>query len=244
MDKDELEIFISELLADFQKKRLESLSKIKLKKILKRKNPYLYKAKNILTAEQLIRSILDAHLSSQEETIFGEVLERLAIFVCDKTFKGAKSAAEGIDLEFQKENVRFLVIIKSGPNWGNSQQIKRMRSNFLQALRVLRTNHPELNIRAINGCCYGKIKGNQQDKGDYIKICGQAFWELISNNENLYLDIIKPFEKVAYAKEELFIETYASVINKFTKELLDTFCLKDGAIDWQKLIIHNSGKIK
>lgn len=56
----------------FHDKRLKSLEKLKLDKILKRKNPYLFKAKNILTAQDLVKVILDAYLSSQEETIFGE----------------------------------------------------------------------------------------------------------------------------------------------------------------------------
>nr|WP_298820854.1 PmeII family type II restriction endonuclease [uncultured Chloroflexus sp.] len=75
----------------FHQKRLASLQSIKLNQILKRKNPYLFRAKNILVASDLIRSLLDAHLSSQEETMFGEFLEGLAIFVCYKTFGGRKS---------------------------------------------------------------------------------------------------------------------------------------------------------
>jgi hypothetical protein len=43
--------------------------------VLKRKNPYLLKAKYILTAEQIVKNIIDAHISSNEETIFGDWLE-------------------------------------------------------------------------------------------------------------------------------------------------------------------------
>jgi hypothetical protein len=39
---------------------------------LKRKNPYLFKAKNILTAQDLVKNLLDAYLQSQEETTFKE----------------------------------------------------------------------------------------------------------------------------------------------------------------------------
>jgi len=62
-------------IGEFHQRRLDSLDGLELTKILKRKNPYLYRAKNILTAEALIRALLDAHLSSQEEAIFGEFLE-------------------------------------------------------------------------------------------------------------------------------------------------------------------------
>lgn len=43
--------------------------------MLKRKNPYLFKAKYVLTAEQIVKNIVDAHISSNEETIFGDWLE-------------------------------------------------------------------------------------------------------------------------------------------------------------------------
>ncbi|MCX7997412.1 MAG: PmeII family type II restriction endonuclease [Leptospiraceae bacterium] len=69
----------------FHKKRLDSIkTKINLDLLLIQKNPYLYRAKNILTAQDLIKSFLDAFLQSQEETLFGEFIEGLAIYVCSK----------------------------------------------------------------------------------------------------------------------------------------------------------------
>jgi len=78
----------------FHDRRLKSLEKLKMIKILKRKNPYLFKAKNILTAQDIVKAILDAYLSSQEETIFGEFLENLSIFINKKVYGGRKSAAD------------------------------------------------------------------------------------------------------------------------------------------------------
>ena len=68
-----------------------------------------------------MKTILDAHLSSQEEGIFGGFLEELAVFICGRVYRGKKSSAEGIDLEFEKDGTSYLVSIKSGPNWGNSR---------------------------------------------------------------------------------------------------------------------------
>jgi len=56
-----------------------------------------------------------------------------------KVYKGRKSAVQGIDLEFDNEGVRYIVAIKSGPNWGNSSQIAKMRSDFKTASKTLRT---------------------------------------------------------------------------------------------------------
>ena len=108
--------------------------------VLKRKNIYLFKAKNISTAGDLVKGILDAFLSSSEEGLFGGFLEELAIFVCGQVFDGRKSSGEGIDLEFERDETKYIVSIKSGPSWGNSSQIQKMRDNFSKAKKILGSN--------------------------------------------------------------------------------------------------------
>lgn len=235
--------FIEPNIEYFHSTRISSLKKLKLKTVLKRKNPYLFKAKNVLKAHDLVKLILDAYLSSQEEGIFGGFLETLAIFVCEWVYRGQKSVAEGIDLEFVKSGNRYIVSIKSGPNWGNSQQIKKMRDNFRKAKRIYRTNVKDnLPIIAVNGCCYGI--DNKPDKGDYFKLCGQRFWELISGVENLYIEIIEPLGYKARIKNENFKQEYAKIINRFTREFTEEFCSEEGEIMWDKLLEFNSGRPK
>jgi hypothetical protein len=230
--------FIEPNIQEFHKKRLENLLKLKLGMVLTRKNPYLFKAKNLNTAQDLVKSLLDAHLSSQEEGIFGGFLEQLAIFICSEVYGGRKSTAEGIDLEFEKEGKKYIVSVKSGPNWGNSQQIERMKENFKKARRIGGTNAKEMPIIAINGCCYGK--DNTPNKGDYFKLCGQEFWFAISGDMNFYTDIIEPLGYKAKEKNENFDKEYSKVINKFTKQFIDEYCTNYGTIDWDKLVMFNS----
>ena len=148
----EIEVFVEANIPAFHQNRIEKLKRLKLKTILKRKNPYLFKVKNITTAGDFIKTILDAYLSSQEETLFGGFLEELARFICHSVYGGQKSAAEGIDLELVKDSIRYIITIKSGPSWGNSSQISRMKDNFRKAKRILKTNSltPQ-HIVAING---------------------------------------------------------------------------------------------
>lgn len=188
----------------------------------------------------MIKTLLDAHLSSQEEGIFGGFLEELAVFICGKVYGGRKSSSEGIDLEFSKDGAPHIVSIKSGPNWGNSRQIARMKDDFKRVKRILGTNTSSQKVVAVNGCCYGK--DNNPDKGDYLKLCGQRFWEFISDNENLYTDIIEPLGHKAKEKNDQFAEEYAKVINKFTREFVSEYCDNDGSILWGKLVQFNSGK--
>src|SRR5205809_236323 len=92
LNQDELQLFISEkVMIPFYEIRLKKLNDLTFSGIMKRKNPYLFKAKNIQTAEEIVRYILDAFLSSQEETIFGNLMEELAIYVCGKVFNGYKA---------------------------------------------------------------------------------------------------------------------------------------------------------
>ncbi len=231
--------YVSENIGSFHAKRLESLSKLSLEKILKRKNPYLFKAKNIHTSHDLVRILMDAHLSSQEEAVFGTFLEGLAIFICGIVYQGKKSSAEGIDLEFDKKDITYIVTIKSGPNWANSGQIANMKSNFKKAKKILGTNRGRHQIIAVNGCCYGK--DDQPDKGEYLKLCGQRFWAFISNNQKLYTEIIEPLGYRAKEKNEEFFASYGRIINKFTYQFTEQFCTPDGEIKWAELVKFNSG---
>ena len=198
--------YVEENIAAFHIKRIESINKLKLSQVLKRKNPYLFKAKYMQTSEQIIRGIVDAHISSNEETIFGNWLEGLAIFINNEVYGGYKSGITGIDLEFDKDNIRYIVTIKSGSNWGNSSQIKKMLSDFKTAKRTLRTSNSQINVVAINGCCYGVDRN--PDKGEYFKYCGQEFWYFISEEENLYTELIEPLGYKAREKNEDFMLSY------------------------------------
>jgi len=230
--------YVEENIGEFHKKRIDSLETLKLDRILKRKNPYLFKAKNILTSQDLVTTFLNSHLSSQEETIFGDFLEGLAINICEFVYGGRKSSTEGIDLEFNREGIRNLVSIKSGPNWGNSRQIAKMKEDFLKAKKILRTSKSNIQVKAVNGCCYGI--DNKPDKGDYFKYCGQRFWEYISGNKNLFSDIIEPLGHEAKKWNEEFYGSYSKILNKFTHEFSSKYC-DDGVINWKRLVIFNSG---
>lgn len=115
-----------------------------------------------------------------------------------------------------------------------------MISDFKTAQKTLRTSNSGLQIVAVNGCCYGK--DNVPDKGEYYKYCGQAFWEFISGDPNCYLNIIEPLGHQAKEKNDVFMESYVQRINQFTKEFSTEFVEDNGNINWQKLVVFNSGK--
>ncbi|MBL4810514.1 MAG: hypothetical protein JKY43_10715 [Phycisphaerales bacterium] len=238
LDIDDVVRYVEENIGVFHTKRIESLGKLKLAKILKRKNIYLFKAKNTQTASQIVNGIVDAYSSSREETLFGNWLEGLAIYINQLVYDGVKSGIEGIDLEFSDNDRRHIVTIKSGPHWGNSSSVKKMKTDFIRAAKTIRTSGSGVSVVPINGCCYGI--DNNPDKGDYQKLCGQRFWKFISNRDDLYEEIIQPLGHLAHEKNSEFDHSYSKMVNKFTKEFTNTYCLDNGEIDWKKLIELNS----
>jgi len=230
--------YVEQHIGDFHAQRLGCLDGLKLTEVLKRKNPYLFRAKNALTTGEIVRGIVDAHISSNEETLFGSWLEGLAIFISSKAYGGYKSGITGIDLEFNSERVRYIVTIKSGPNWGNSSQIAKMKADFIAAKKTLRTSNSGLQVTAVNGCCYGR--DNKPDKGDYFKYCGQRFWRFISDDDALYTRIIEPLGHRARERNDAFLTAYAQRINQFDREFAEAFCLEDGAIAWERLVEFNA----
>lgn len=221
---------------------MNALNSIDFYELLKKKNPYLFKAKNILTAQELILSFLNARLSSSEEEIFGKFLENLAVFVAQRTLDAHKSASTGVDLEYTKNGKRFLVTVKSGLNWGNADQWRALENNFKNAMKVLRQSKHIDEIQCVAGCCYGKARTTVK-KGFVLQVCGQNFWYMLSRQETFYADIVEP---LGYKAKELnadFQKKKAGLVNKFTKRLIDEFCDKTGQIRWDALVRFNSGNM-
>jgi hypothetical protein len=116
-----------------------------------------------------------------------------------------------------------------------------MQDDFKTAKQILRTSDSKLNVVAVNGCCYGK--NNKPDRGDYYKYCGQKFWEFISGNSDLYLNIVKPLGYTAKEKNAEFHEAYMRVINNFTEDFSNTY-VNNGEINWEALVKLNSSEAK
>ena len=79
------------------------------------------------------------------------------------------------------------------------------------------------------------------DKVDYMKFCGQEFWEFISGDNRLFVDIVEPLGYQAKERNDQFYTEYSRILNIFTQEFMDDFC-DDGRINWGDLVQFNSGK--
>jgi len=240
LNVDDLNDFVNDNIIHFHNRRIKSLEELSLNKLLK-KNPYLLKAKNLNIASDLVSNLMEAFLSSSEEQIFGSFLEDLAVYISGITCNGHKSTAPGVDLEFVNNGIHFVVSIKSGTNWGNSSQLRRLEQDLQDATSRLKQSRAINNVQPVLGICYGKTRTVY--RRGYLKIVGQNFWYLISENPNLYTEIIEPIGFRAKEHNDYYLNEKARVINRFSKELLDNFCDDSGAIDWQKLVEYNSSNL-
>jgi len=237
LDLNQVCTYVNKNIDSFHKSRIKSLEDLKLEKLLK-KNPYLFKAKNITTASELVFGLLDAFLSSSEEKLFGDFLENLAVFIAEMTCDGHKSTAQGVDLEFFNKGIHYVVSIKSGPNWGNSSQQAKLEQDLKNTVTRVRQSLRGINVQPVLGICYGKTK-TSFIRG-YLKVVGQNFWYMISEDKNLYTEIIEPIGYKAKDHNETFHEQKGNVTNRFTKQFIERFCTEIGSINWDKLIEFNS----
>ena len=76
--------YVEQNISVFHEKRISKIGELKLKEVLQKKNPYMFKAKYLQTADSIVEELLNTYISSSEETMFGDWLEGLAIFINQK----------------------------------------------------------------------------------------------------------------------------------------------------------------
>lgn len=231
--------YVNQTITVFHQHRLASLSRLTLRQLL-HKNPYLFRAKNITKAADLIDGTMVAFLSSSEEKLFGDFLEDLAVFIASKTTDGRKSSSPGLDLEFSANNTYYVASVKSGENWGNSSQHRRLAQDFRDAVIRLRQSRHSGNIQPTLGICYGKSKSSFHKDG-YLKVSGQNFWTLISDNPDLYIEIIEPIGFKARDHNEAYQNDRDRIANLLTRQFIDAYCDTSGVIDWPRVVQATSG---
>jgi hypothetical protein len=141
-------------------------------------------------------------------------------------------AGSGTTLKIAQKMYRNSIGIEILPEY-----IELIKSNIKEKLEKV----TKKKVIVVNGCCFGKKKNSNPEKDGYYKMCGQEFWCLISDDDELYIKIIEPIGHKAKQRNEDFDIAYATLINRFTVEFAKKFCNK-GIIDWGKLLEFNSGR--
>lgn len=141
LNLDSVQEYVNENIGEFHQGRINSLRSLDIGQMLN-ENPYLYRAKDVLTVPEMVEGTMDAFLSSSEEELFETFLEGLALFVARQTTGGFAPEARGVDLEFAKNGIYWVVQIKSSPNWRASSQQDQVEQDLADRVRFLRCARP------------------------------------------------------------------------------------------------------
>ena len=230
LDPNKLENLIKRCLNDFYERRFEKLEKLQLRQVLKRKNPYLFKALGTEQASEIVKKILEAYISSSDETIFGNIyFEQIALNLPNITVSDGK----GVDLILNEEKVVHAYALKSGPNPFNSSAKERQSTEFLE----LKSRLMKLQKQFDPVLAYAYGRKNKPSSGKYIyrESSGQEFWKELTGDNDFYLKLMRLMKDEPQKRIEKYKSGWDAVINKFTKEFAEDFCFEDGHINWEKL---------
>jgi len=239
MDKKALEQAVQNRLDEFYERRIAKLSTLDMKKTLRRKNPYLFRAVGLLDANEVIERLLNDFMSSSDETIFGDAFfEPLA----KDLGSGSVAPSEGVDVVVETATTYKAIAVKSGPSVFNAQSRRRQNQDFL-ALRG-RMMKLQKHFDAIVGYSYGKKYSLPNESKIFTELAGQTFWAELTGVEECYLLIIDAMKDLPLRHKDRFNEEWAKAKNRFVKEFITDFCTDDGMIDWSRLLEFNSGTKK
>lgn len=238
MNTDELRALIAKSLGGFYQRRIQRLGTLKLKSILLRKNPYLYKAIGADDPVKVVEEVLRAYLSSSDEGLFGDAFfEPIAKAVSG----GVVSPSEGVDIAIETDDRYMAVAVKSGPNPYNASQVKRQSDEFETLRRRLTKLRKQFD--PVLGHSYGKKQTAATKTKVYRDISGQKFWAELTGDSEFYIKLIRLMEDDVIEKRSREYHTeYMKARTVYIREFTNDFCYEDGTIDWEKLVKFNSGE--
>ena len=94
------------------------------------KNPFLFRARSPENVEQFADRLIEAFLSSSEETRFADILEEIAIAICSAAKGGWKSGIPSIDIEYEEKNTRTNYPSEIGHQMGQFKPTQKAGSGF------------------------------------------------------------------------------------------------------------------
>ena len=227
---------IATALDNFYTNLIKKVDSLNVKTVMKRKNPYLFRAKAMNGAAQIIDAILAAFVSSSEETIFGNVFfEPIATAAA----QGQKALAEGVDIMVERDNTIYAIAVKSGTSVFNADSRKKQEQNFMAASKL--AQQAKKRFVPIVGYGYGKKKvSNRGLPKFYMELAGKDFWTELTGDEEFYIKLIRFMDKLPEKYVEEFDASYQKAANRLVREFTQEFCFEDGSIEALKNAVHNA----
>ena len=236
MDFGHLVTLVHKHLSSFYRRRVEALDKLELKKVLVRKNPYLFRAVGVHDVGELIQNLLLAYSSSSDETIFGnEFFEPLARDLAN----GKTADGEGVDVLVETATRISAYAVKSGTSVFNSSSRRDQEQSFLKMRNRLFKTQKQFD--AVVGYSYGRRAKASKKTSSFREVAGQAFWEELTGDPDCYVKILDAMQDYPDRHRLAFKEAWDRAVNRFSMEFMLNFMSADGSINWRELLQYNSG---
>lgn len=234
---DDLVILVHRHLASFYRRRIEALDKLELKKVLVRKNPYLFRAVGVHDVGELIQNLLLAYSSSSDETIFGnEFFEPLARDLAN----GKTADGEGVDVLVETQTRISAYAVKSGTSVFNSSSRRDQEQSFLKMRNRLFKTQKQFD--AVVGYSYGRRSKASKKAVSFREVAGQSFWKELTGDSDCYVKILQAMQDYPDHHRLEFKQAWDRALNRFSMEFMLNFMSTDGSINWKALLEYNSGE--
>jgi hypothetical protein len=232
---------VQQALAAFTSAQADRLRRLDLAHLLRTKNPYYYFAIGSDTPEKLAERLLDDFAASSGEAMFGTTFfEELALGIAGLV-GGRKSAADGMDLELERDGSAFIVSIKSGPAWGNSSQHKALERAFADAKKRYNASpsaRARNTLQPVLGICYGPRRDTDRQ---YRQLVGPAFWDWLSGEPDFHRRIVAALRLTDPG--QAFAPVYEALLGDFTGQIRGLCFDADGGLDLARLVeINGAGR--
>ena len=236
---------VAQLLGVLYQRRFARLTELTLPDLLN-KNPYLYRAVGIQRPDDLLDGLLNARISSSDETIFGnEFFEPLALWAADMAHLPGRQvsvgAGAGQDISIESATEYFAVAVKSGKNIFNSQSDKGQKAEFEQL--EARLKKLKKAFHKVIGFGYGRHASSKGDKS-ILKKAGQDFWELLTGDPNFYIRISEAISRPAAIHKAAFDEALLKKHSELLRQFMIDFVDIDGTIRWNSVVEFNSARVR
>lgn len=229
LHRNQAERLVQEFETVFAMPFAERLLSLRMKDVIKRKNPYLYRASGIRTCEDLVHRVLQDYVSASVEGDFGKFFEAVARVVSG----GVKPATGGeIDLDVRIGEVAHLYAIKSGAHGFNSSSFDKAKRDLNSAERRLRQDH----VRTEKKIAFAYGRKITTFKEGIERLSSQQFWAEVSGDADFYDKLLNACELLA----PLYTADMQAPYERLLREAHELFCAGD-EIDWDRILKLVSG---
>lgn len=207
----------------------ERLLSLRMKDVIKNKNPYLYRASGIRTCEDLVRRVLQDYVSASVEGYFGKFFEAVARVVSG----GVKPVGGGeVDLDVRIGEVAHLYVIKSGAKGFNSSSYDKAKRDLNSAERRLRQDRVRTEKKI--AFAYGRKRTTFEEGIE--RLSSQQFWAEVSGDADFYDKLLNACELLS----PLYTADMQAPYERLLREAHELFCAGD-EIDWDRILKLVSG---